>query len=284
MRLHVNDLPSLILIRKEKGDEVYLCPFCLKVRKTPDKKGHLFVNKNKWGGVWHCYRCDSSGIIEGMLVTNPDVKWVKSLEKEEIRKPELPQDFVPLSESKEDFFPVYKEYAEKRGITEDLIEKFNVGFTVGISGPFAQRLIFSFYDSKGNLSFIQGRAINKKIEPRYFSRGKIILAKSFEGSVDSGAVLEGIFDMAVASKYLPSAAIFRHRLQDPTLIKSIRRSFRKRIFLIVDSDVPGAIIPFIKAISDREVVPLFLRKKDISEYGEEERARFFGRVKRLMEG
>lgn len=39
----------------------FICPFCLDVVGTPDLSGHLFVRSDN--GVYHCYRCDSKGVI-----------------------------------------------------------------------------------------------------------------------------------------------------------------------------------------------------------------------------
>lgn len=41
------------------GETRYNCPFCILIGKTPDTKGHLYVNWSK--GVYHCFRCGASG-------------------------------------------------------------------------------------------------------------------------------------------------------------------------------------------------------------------------------
>lgn len=39
----------------------YNCPYCVTRGKTPDTKGHLFVNIES--GVYHCYRCEAAGRV-----------------------------------------------------------------------------------------------------------------------------------------------------------------------------------------------------------------------------
>lgn len=55
--------PDYISIKElSSGLEVnYNCPYCISRGKSPDTKGHLFVNLQS--GVYHCYRCDAAGII-----------------------------------------------------------------------------------------------------------------------------------------------------------------------------------------------------------------------------
>jgi len=281
--LKLSDLKHLKKVGvRPTGDEVYICPFCLSIRKSPDRVGHLFVNKSKWGGIYHCYRCGESGPLLGMLYPRKPTELLTSDLEKENGSIEMPPFFVSLKESTNDFFPYYKDYAVKRGLTKELISKFNVGFTVDLGSVFYGRLIFCFYDKGGELSFVQGRAVLKDIQPKYYSRGKKVLAKSFQGSVDSGLVSEGLFDMIKASKYIPSACLFTHRIRnDSPLIKELKHSFTKKIYLALDSDVPGSIIPFMKVIRDREIVPVFIPKKDIGELSDRKLKEVIDKIERL---
>jgi len=49
----------LFLQEKKLSETRYNCPFCVLVGKSPDVKGHLYVNWSK--GVFHCFRCNAKG-------------------------------------------------------------------------------------------------------------------------------------------------------------------------------------------------------------------------------
>jgi len=44
------------------AEERYKCPFCVQHGLLPDRKYKLYVNKDK--GVYHCFRCGTSGKVE----------------------------------------------------------------------------------------------------------------------------------------------------------------------------------------------------------------------------
>jgi len=269
---------NLILVSKRKGEEIYLCPFCVtrSAKKTPDLKGHLHVNKTK--GVYNCFRCGASPKATGYIPVLPDYPKRIFKELEEKEKAKTPSGFVPLRESGDDFFPYYIDYAIKRGVTDEDISKYNMGFDIDPYSPFYGRLIFHFYDDSGKLTFLQGRAISEDLEPKYWSNGIKTLGKSFSGSVSEGLIVEGFFDLIKSSRIIPTGAIFSHRVKDKNMKFLITKSFKSRIFLAIDSDVPGAFISFIREFSNREIIPLFLHKKDIGDMTVKETRRELERV------
>lgn len=245
---------------KKGKEEIYLCPFCVSRIKTPDHlPGHLHVNKEK--GLYHCFRCGASPKATGYIPVIPNYFQRVFKEEEEKAAPKLPSDFVPLSESSSDFFPHFKHYALSRGITPEHARRFKIGFTLDTFSPFYGRLIFQFFDDKG-LQFIQGRAVSADINPPYWSSGMKILGKSFDNSVDEGVIVEGVFDLIKSSQIVPTGVIFGNRIRDKRMKDMVKKSFKKRIFIALDADVPGSLITFIKEFPDREVYPIFLRKKD----------------------
>jgi len=270
---------ELIFMSKSKGgkEELYLCPFCVSRIKSPDHPpGHLQVNKEK--GVYNCFRCGASPKSTGYIPVIPQYPQRIFKEEDEKKKTRLPDSFVSLNESSEDFFPYYMQYAVDRGVTKDHIERFQIGFILDSYSPFYGRLIFQFFDDSGKLQFIQGRAVSDDMEPPYWSNGQKILAKSFEGSVDEGVVVEGIFDLIKSSQVVPTGVIFGNKVRDERMKLMIRRSFKKKIFIALDADMPGALISFIKEFPDREVCPIFLRKKDFGSLEKEEIQKILARV------
>lgn len=260
--------PSELKEVGHRGQDIrYNCPFCEERKGSPDEKGHLHINMNL--GVYHCFRCDASMRTTGIFLRLTLSKSLPEREFLKKKKVKFPQDFHPLFDSREDFFPIYREYAKLRGIKSLEIIKYKMGFTADLSDPMFGRLIFPHYDEKTNkLDFIQGRTVFEDDEgPRYYSLGDKPIFKSFVGSVKSGVLVEGIFDVIKASRVVPSAALFGHTISQKQK-EEIYKSFSERIVIALDADASESIISCMGQIKDREIVPILLRKKDVDEFNE----------------
>ena len=260
--------PSELKEAGRRGHDIrYNCPFCGERKNSPDLKGHLHINMNL--GVYHCFRCDASMKTTGIFLR---LTSFKSLSKNEIpkkREVKLPEDFYSLFKSRDDFFPLFKEYIKFRVIRTSDVKKYKMGFTADLNDPMFGRLIFPHYDEDTNkLDFIQGRTVFEDDEgPRYYSLGDKPLFKSFRGSVDSGVLVEGVFDVIKASRVVPSAALFGHTISSKQK-EQIYKSFSKRIVIALDADASESIISCMEQIKDREIIPILLRKKDVDEFNE----------------
>jgi DNA primase len=253
--------------QRSKDIAKYNCPFCIERRGSPDSGGHLRINMSL--GIYHCFKCDASMRTTGIFLRLTSFK--PSSKKEVLTKKavKLPQDFYPLLESKDDFFPIFKEYGRQRKLKTSEVLKYKIGFTADLSDPMFGRLIFPHYDEETDkLDFIQGRTVFEDDEgPRYYSLGDKPLFKSFTGSVNSGVLVEGIFDVIKASRVVPSAALFGHTISLKQK-EQIHESFSKRIVIALDADASESIIFCMEQIKDREIIPILLRKKDVDEFNE----------------
>ena len=142
------------------------CPVCsyeVKGLDSGDGKGNLEINYCR-----HLYKCWSCAETHGTqgplgklfdrfgnkkskktyLLLNPEEK------KEEIKKLQvkLPQGYTQFKDSNKRFIPHGEalRYLHSRGITNELIEKYEIGFTV--DGEFAYRVIIPSYDKDGLLN------------------------------------------------------------------------------------------------------------------------------------
>jgi hypothetical protein len=261
------DTSELKQLGQRGDDKRYLCPFCEDRKGSSDHfPGHLHINLKM--GVFHCFRCDASPRTTGIYLRLTSFQPLKRIPK--IKKVSLPNDFYSLSESTDSFFPIYKEYANKRGVNKTDVKRYHVGFTADLSDPLFGRLIFCHYDEDTNkLDFIQGRSVFEGDKDRYYSPGDKPLFKSFKGSVKSGLIVEGIFDMIRSSRLAPSAALLQHLISEKQS-QQIYDSFTKRIVLALDADASESIIPCMNKIKKREVIPVLLKKKDVDELSDYE--------------
>lgn len=260
--------PSELKEAGRRGLDIrYDCPFCKERKGSPDTKGHLHINMNL--GVYHCFRCDASMRTTGIFLRLTSSKSSYKNEVSKKREVKLPEDFYYLFQSRDDFFPIFKEYIKLREIKTPEIRKYKMGFTADLNDPMFGRLIFPHYDEETNkLDFIQGRTVFEDDEgPRYYSLGDKPLFKSFVGSVNSGVLVEGVFDVIKASRVVPSAALFGHTISQKQK-EQIHESFSKRIVIALDADASESIISCMEQIKDREIIPLLLRKKDVDEFTE----------------
>lgn len=253
--------------QRSKDISKYNCPFCEERKGSPDRSGHLRINLKM--GVYHCFRCNASMRTTGIFLRLTSFKPFSKKELPKKREVKLPQDFYPLFESRDDFFPVFKEYAKQRGLKSSEVLKYKIGFTADLSDPMFGRLIFPHYEEDTNkLDFIQGRSIFEDEEGlRYYSLGDKPLIKSFVGSVNSGVIVEGYFDMIKGSRAVPSAALLGHTIS-PKQKEQIHKSFCRRVVIALDADASPSIISCMNEIKDREVIPILLRKKDVDEFTE----------------
>jgi DNA primase len=150
----------------------YDCPNCMDIKglDSGDNKGNLEINLNKF--VFHCWSCGISGPLGKLFDlygTKQQKKVYKLIKPEELKQEDkkkvrlrLPEGFVKFKDSNPKFIPhieAYK-YVKSRGITDEMIDKYNIGYTV--SGDFAYRIIIPSYNSEGQVNYFVGRAWVKK--------------------------------------------------------------------------------------------------------------------------
>ncbi len=154
----------------------------------------------------------------------------------------------------------------KRGITDDDILKYNIGYCD--DGLYSNRIIIPSYDSDGQLNFFVGRDFyNSKMKYRNSPTSKDIIGFDLFINWDEPIILcEGVFDaMAFKRNAIP---LFGKNIMS-TLQKKIIESRVKVIYLALDND---AIEDTIK-ISDNfinngiDVRMIKFKEKDPSEIG-----------------
>lgn len=171
---------------EETGQIAFDCPACSadKGLYEGDGKGNLEINYNK--GVYKCWVCHDTNRMHGPLENLVRKYGTKTHLKEyNLFKPEydynnnketqkiivrLPEGYKKLSECTEKDYKsdLAKRYLKDRGITDDIIKEYNIGYT--ITGDFKDRIIIPSYDADGDLNYFIARwFLKKKTKVKYLN-------------------------------------------------------------------------------------------------------------------
>lgn len=150
-----------------KGQISFDCPVCAAEKGVEgDGKGNMEVNYFR--GVYKCWACAETNGTQGVLgklfdqfgnkkqrqlweLLKPEEEGEKEKPKIKVR---LPEGYTQFKDSNIRFIP-HREainYLYSRGITDEIIEKYDIGYTV--SGDYAYRIIVPSYDIEDELNYL----------------------------------------------------------------------------------------------------------------------------------
>lgn len=206
------------------GQISFDCPACSDEKGLPegDGKGNLEINYNL--GLFNCWSCQDRNNMHGpimkllkryatkkdirdYLLIKPDADTIQEKDKSEFVVT-LPEGYKKLSECTDKDYKsmAAKVYLYKRGITDDIIKKYDIGYT--IKGLYANRIIIPSYDINGKLNYFVARwflpsktsikYLNPEAEKQeiIFNEGKI----SFDSTI---YIVEGVTDHIVVPNSIP---------------------------------------------------------------------------------
>lgn len=206
----------------DTGQLQYDCPACAEEKGLVkgDGKGNLEINYTK--GIFRCWACYDTNNMGGTLV-----KLIKKYgSKQNLKDYELiiptisektvstvseilllPEGFTPLTGCDPTTFR-YNDvttYLKNRGITDDIIEKYRMGFTT--IGKYANRVIIPSYNLNNELDFFVGRAFMPWVKPKYLNPDiEKTLIHFNESTIKWDATIylvEGPFDGIVVPNSIP---------------------------------------------------------------------------------
>lgn len=207
---------------ESRGQITFDCPACSdeKSLSRGDGKSNLEVNYKK--NVFNCWACSDHNNMHGPIIklikrfgTKENIKDFLVLsdgmnfEYKSTKKAvtlTLPEGFTRLSGNSHWTAKRANDYLRsERGISDDIIEKYNIGITnVDL---YTNRIIIPSYDSAGNVNYFIARAITKKLKPKYLNpeaeKSTLIVN---EGKIDLNSTIylvEGMFDHIVIPNSIP---------------------------------------------------------------------------------
>jgi DNA primase len=234
---------------ESKGQISFDCPVCAaeKGLENGDGKGNLEINYSRH--VYKCWACGETLGTQGPLgklfdkfATKKQKKVYELIKPEELKQEEkkkvrlrLPQGFTTFKDSNPRFIPHIEayNYLKSRGITDEIIEKFKIGYTA--TGDYAYRIVVPSYDTEGILNYFVARAwVPKKMKYKNppVPKDEIIFN---EGAVDwkkDVYLCEGVFD----SFFLPNPIVMLGKKMSKLLFETLYLKAEGNIIICTDGD------------------------------------------------
>jgi hypothetical protein len=229
----------------DKAELSINCLFCIKRGYTRDTKRRLGINIKT--GEAHCFNCGfkrKKGALKIILAALGDGEGVVGYEETEDEPkqiPRLPSEFCFLSGCRRrDLYLLALEYLEQRSISDHQIYEKRLG--VCLSGKYAHRIIFPFYEKEKLVGFTARGFTNQSQIPKYLHSPGLSHPYNIPTKKRDRAVLsEGVMDaLAIERAYsgADSVALLGHALPDTKLALLLPY---KGFILYADPDPTGLI-------------------------------------------
>lgn len=235
---------------ESKGQISFDCPVCAEEKGLDegDGKGNLEINYIRH--VYKCWACGETHGTHGPLGklfdqhgTKQQKKVYNLIKPEEFQQQDkkrvklrLPEGYTNFKDSNPRFIPhieAYK-YLQSRGITDEIIEKYNIGYTV--QGEFAYRIIIPSYDIDGNINYFVGRAWTKKKmkykNPPSTPKDEIIFNEKFIDWNQDIFLVEGVFD----SFFLENPLVMLGKKMSKLIFETLYQKANGNIIICLDED------------------------------------------------
>ena len=234
---------------ESKGQISFDCPVCAEEKGLDggDGKGNLEINYGKH--VYKCWACSETYGTHGPLGKLFDRYATKGqkkvynlikpeeLKQEDIKRPKLrlPEGYTTFQDSNPRFIPhmeAYR-YLQSRGITDEMIERFKIGYTV--SGDFAYRIIVPSFNKEGVLNYFTARSwVPKKMKYKNPSvpKDEIIFNESLIDWEKDIYVCEGVFD----SFFLDNPIVMLGKKMSELMFSTIYNKANGNIIICLDED------------------------------------------------
>lgn len=235
------------------GQVSFDCPACSMDKGMPegDGKGNLEVNYNK--DVFKCWSCkdinDMHGPISKLIFKYGNSKILKDYK---LFKPEfeisvkdtseekiitLPEGFKLLKDcnTKDYKYDLAINYLKSRGITNEIIDEFNIGYTT--VGKYYNRIIIPSYDENGFLSYFIARWFDKKkTKLKYLNpdvdKSSIIFNESKINWDSTIYIVEGVTDHIVVPNSIPLLGKFVPDI----LFNKLQENASANVVIFLDGD------------------------------------------------
>lgn len=200
------------------------CPNCSAMKGVEyDGKGNLEVNYGL--GIFSCWACsetdDTKGVLYSLFKRFGDKDILKRfisydfkfgynkdnnlpLKKEKLK---LPIEYFKLTGNEKilEFRPAFN-YLYSRRVTDDIIEKYNIGFC--LTGKYQNRIVIPSYDINGELNYFITRSISKLTKNfKYLNpdtdKTQIIFNEYLIDWSKPIFLVEGVFDHIVVPNSIP---------------------------------------------------------------------------------
>ena len=251
---------------EDTGQVAFDCPACSNEKGMPegDGKGNLEINYDR--NVYKCWVCYDYNHMHGpvtklikkygtpknlrdYLLVKPDAGEISSKERVEVIV-ELPEGYRKLSEctSKDFKYDMAMKYLKQRGITDDIIKEYEIGYTY--SGKFHNRIIIPSYDSDDKLTYFIARWFSteytklKYVNP--VAEKQEIIFNECKINWDSTIYLvEGVFDHIV----IPNSVPLLGKFISPMFLEMLHDRATANIVVLLDDDATKDAVTLYKQLN-----------------------------------
>lgn len=231
-------------IYENRSQVSWNCPIC----DDEKNKGNLEVNIEK--SLFHCWSCGDSEGTHGALGKLFDkfgnkkqkklfnVLKPETVQKKEKKNPKvkLPEGYTKFNESNP-IYPVRRQamnYLKSRGITEEIIEKYQIGFCD--KGDHSGRIIIPSFNTKEELNYYISRSWDTKSRYKYKNpqaeKDKIIFWENLIDWDKDIYLVEGAFD----GIFLPNSIPMLGKHMSELLFETIYNKSKGDIIICLDAD------------------------------------------------
>jgi len=244
-----------------KGQIAFNCPVCDEGRN----KGNLEVNY--FSHVYKCWACSDTNETHGPLgklfdkyATKKQKKLYKVFQPEEFKPKEKKYKELKLPESYTKFkdsnprYPVRLQaynYLKKRGIADEIIEKYNIGFCD--KGSHENRIIVPSYNNDGELNYYIARSWLPYTKSKYKNpeaeKDKIIFNEHLIDWKKDIYLVEGVFD----GFFLPNSIPMLGKHLSSLLFETIYKKAKGNIIISLDGDAWGDAVKLYEELNGGEL-------------------------------
>lgn len=268
-----------------KGNYAFKCPFCTHHKNKMEISLRTTAKRENF---WHCWVCGAKG--KTILTLFKKIKAPKSkidelnilivpAKKEEhidIGTLELPKEFISLSKPVEDKIAQIEakhalKFLKKRGVTQDDIIKYNVGFCK--DGKYGYRVIIPSYDENSKLNYFIARDYKEPSLQKYKNppaSAKDVIGFELYINWDAPIILvEGMFDaLTIKRNVIPLFGKVIHG----KLMEKLVKSSVDRIYIALDNDARRDALKQAEMLMSygKEVYLVEMEGKDANEIGFEQ--------------
>jgi DNA primase len=234
---------------ESKGQISFDCPVCAEEKGLDqgDGKGNLEINYSRH--VYKCWACGETHGTHGPLgklfdcyATKAQKKLYNLIKPEELKQEEkkrpklrLPEGYTTFKDSNPRFIPhieAYK-YLQSRGINDEMIEKYKIGYTV--KGDFAFRIIVPSFDKDGVLNYYVARAWTPrkmKYKNPAVPKDEIIFNEGLIDWTKDVYLVEGAFD----GFFIENSIVMLGKKMSKLLFQTLYERAEGNIIICTDGD------------------------------------------------
>lgn len=228
-----------------KGQISFNCPICDEGRDKHNLEVNYFSN------VYKCWACGDSDGTHGSLgklfnkfgttnqkklfsILKPDQ--VNTKKQKNKSKVLIPEGYTKFKDSNP-IYPVRRQaynYLKSRGINDEIIEKFGIGFCD--KGSHIGRIIIPSYNKKGDLNYYVGRSWDPRSRAKYRNpeaeKEKIIFWENLIDWNKDIYLVEGAFD----GMFLDNPVVMLGKHMSELLFETIYNNAKGNIIICLDGD------------------------------------------------